>query len=106
MVRDEDIKALVRRLANEFHPRRVILFGSYAKGCPRNDSDVDILVELPFKGSGLNMAASIIKRLDPSFAVDLVVKTPSQIRDRLKWNDFFLQEVISGGQVLYEASDA
>src|ERR1043165_2412182 len=41
------IKAYCRTLAREFHPRKIILFGSYAYGTPTKDSDVDLLVIMP-----------------------------------------------------------
>ena len=36
-----------KRLGVEFHPQKVVLFGSYAYGSPNPDSDVDILVVMP-----------------------------------------------------------
>ena len=36
-----------RALAEQFHPDKIILFGSYAYGTPHTDSDVDILVTVP-----------------------------------------------------------
>ena len=42
---------MVRRIVDHVHPRRIILFGSYARGNPDVDSDVDLLVVLPKNGS-------------------------------------------------------
>jgi len=50
MVNMEDISRLSEKIAREFRPERVILFGSHAQGNPRPDSDVDLLVILPFEG--------------------------------------------------------
>jgi predicted nucleotidyltransferase len=44
MIDKEDIVALAERIAREFAPERIILFGSYAYGTPTEDSDVDLLV--------------------------------------------------------------
>jgi predicted nucleotidyltransferase len=38
------LQEIVQRLVEEFHPERIILFGSHAWGTPSPDSDVDLLV--------------------------------------------------------------
>jgi len=38
--------------------------------------------------------------------VDLLVRSPEQVQQRLAWNDFFLQEILAQGKVLYEAAHA
>ncbi len=105
MVGVNEIKTFCQRLAVEYRPSRIVLFGSYAKGQPRPDSDVDLLVVMPFKGSGVSKAAEMIRKLVPSFAVDLVIRTPADIERRLAMNDFFLKEATQG-RLLYEAPDA
>jgi len=105
MVALGDIKIFCRQLALEYRPRRIVLFGSYARGKPRPDSDVDLLVVMPFKGSGISKAAEMIRKLSPSFAVDLVIRTPTDIERRVAMNDFFLKEATKG-KLLYEAPNA
>ena len=100
----DDIHELTERIVQEFHPRRIILFGSYAYGTPGADSDVDLLVILPCENKGSSKAVEILNRVNPKFSVDLLVRTPEQIRQRLAWNDFFLREIIEKGKVLYEAA--
>ena len=47
------IEDVGRRIAEEYQPDRVLLFGSYAWGAPTEDSDVDLLVILPFDGQAV-----------------------------------------------------
>lgn len=103
-VRNEAIVALADGIARQFHPERIVLFGSYAYGEPNPESDVDLLVVLPFEGSPFKKAVEILNQLDPPFSVDLIVQTPERLRQRIEWNDFFLKEVIERGKVLYEPS--
>lgn len=105
MVTIGDIREFCKRLATEYRPVRIVLFGSYAKGNPGADSDVDLLVVMPFKGSGVSKAAEIIRRLRPSFAIDLVIRTPDDVDRRVAMNDFFLKEA-TNGKLLYEAPHA
>ena len=103
MVEMSEIAALASRIAEQFHPERIILFGSYAWGSPTSDSDVDLLVVLPFQGKNWRMASEIRKRARFSHPMDLLVRTPEQLRQRLAIGDTFLQEVTQQGRVLYEA---
>jgi predicted nucleotidyltransferase len=105
MIGTQQIQALSERIAHEFQPERIILFGSYAYGTPREDSDVDLLVILPFRGSSLQKAVEILRRVQPPFAVDIVARTPEEVRQRLEWNDFFLREIMARGKVLHAAAD-
>jgi predicted nucleotidyltransferase len=106
MVSLDAIQDLAKRIAREFKPRRIILFGSYAYGTPHEGSDVDLLVVMPFKGNGLRKAMQILDRADPSFPVDLIARTPRDVRRRLAWNDYFLREIMEKGRVLYQAPHA
>jgi len=104
MVEFEKIKALSTDIARKFKPAKVILFGSYAYGTPDKYSDVDLLVIMPFKGRGINKAVEILEKTNPTFPVDILVRTPEDVERRIKWNDFFLREIIERGATLYESA--
>lgn len=103
MVEMSEIDALARRIGERFQPDRVILFGSYAWGTPTPDSDVDLLIVLPFQGKNWQMATEIRKYVRASFPMDLLVRTPEQLRQRLSMGDTFLREITQRGKVLFEA---
>ena len=106
MVSMKDIRQAAERIGREFRPDKVILFGSYAYGTPTADSDVDLLVILPCRGNTVHKAVDILAKAGVRFPVDLLVRTPGEVRRRLAWNDFFLREVIEKGRVLYESPDS
>ena len=105
MIARNDIQHFTDRLAREFHPRRIILFGSHAAGNARPDSDVDLLVTMDYEGNGRRLAANMIRRLKPEFAVDLIVRRERDLAQRVRQHDFFLTEALRKGQVLYESAD-
>lgn len=99
---------LIRRYAGsiveKFRPKKILLFGSYAYGQPTSDSDVDLLVVMPARNQ-LDQAAKIRLALRAPFAMDLIVRTPEQMADRLTRGDSFTKEVVSNGIMLYEEID-
>ena len=103
MVTIDQIEELGWRIGREFHAHRVVLFGSYARGLPTEDSDVDLLVILPFQGKSVNQSVQMRMRLRPAFPVDLLVRTPKTVRERMEMGDDFMREILEEGKVLYEA---
>lgn len=96
-----EIRAVARRIGREFRPRQVILFGSHARGTATEDSDVDLLVIMPFQGRPVYKAVEIRLTLHVSFGIDLLVRTPEMVRARLAMGDCFMEEILREGKVLY-----
>lgn len=105
MVALNAIHELADRIAETFQPEQIILFGSYAYGVPTPDSDVDLLIVLRHEGKSWDTAARIRGTVRPRFPVDLLVRTPQKLRERLATGDVFLREIVTRGTVLYEVSD-
>ena len=98
------IRDFARRVAERFHPDKIILFGSYAYGTPHEDSDVDILVIMPAHNQ-LSQAARIELACESYFPLDIFVRTPENMRWRLEEGESFLREIVARGKVLYEKDD-
>jgi predicted nucleotidyltransferase len=98
------IRRFAREVAERFDPDKIILFGSYAYGTPHADSDVDILVVMPARNQ-IDQAVRIDCAIDPPFPLDLIVRTPKNMKWRLEEGDSFLREITSKGKVLYEKND-
>jgi predicted nucleotidyltransferase len=105
MVAMNEIEQFGRRIGQEFGAERVILFGSYARGTPSSDSDVDLLVIGPFSGRGVDKSVEIQMKLRPGFPIDLLVRTPEKVRERIAMGDTFMRDVLAQGRILYEATD-
>ena len=105
VVKRNQIRAFNDAIAREFRPRKIVLFGSYAYGKPTEDSDVDVLVIMPFDRKQGRKSLEIRRRIPADFPLDLIVRTPEFIARRLKWGDCFVQEILSKGDVLYETAD-
>ena len=105
MVEMERIRRFSSAIGERFSARQVILFGSYAAGGATEASDVDLLVVLPHEGSGLAASGEIIRELRPTFPVDLIVRSPSELQERLQWDDPFLKGIVDNGVVLYDQQE-
>ena len=105
MVTMRQIEDVSRRIAQQFHPERILLFGSYAWGTPSPDSDVDLLVIIPFEGKPVAKSVEMRLKVRPPFPVDLLVRTPEKVRERLALGDPFIRSILEEGKVLYEAAD-
>ena len=93
----------IQRIVRELNPEKIVLFGSYAYGAPTRHSDVDLLVILDTKDSLKERSWAVSRLLLPRpFPVDILVKTPEEVKKALAAGDFFLQEILSRGKVLYE----
>jgi predicted nucleotidyltransferase len=99
----EAIGAVVRQIVEQFHPEKIILFGSYAYGVPDEDSDVDLLVIMSTKGSTLRTAARISASIDHLYPLDITVFEPAQFQASLDRGGIFVTEVATNGVILYEA---
>jgi len=102
MVDDKSIAELSERIVQEFQPERIILFGSYAYGKPRPDSDVDLLVLLRFEGKGFRKSLEILNRVSPTFSVDLLARQPEDTTRRYAEGDPLIREALDHGKILYE----
>ncbi len=98
-----EIRQVVRQIVDLFHPAKVILFGSYARGNPTADSDVDLLVVMETREKPLHAAARIAAAIDHPFPLDILVYRPSELQAAVERKGIFATEVTTTGIVLHEA---
>jgi predicted nucleotidyltransferase len=102
-ITDAKIQRAALKIAQATHPEKIVLFGSFAYGKPTPDSDVDLLVIMETDLRPHARVVQISEILSPRpFPVDILVRTPAEIKERLRVGDCFFQEILSKGKVLYE----
>ena len=106
MITPSQIHQVSNEIARRFQPERIILFGSYAYGTPTEDSDVDLLVIMPYQGRPIAKAIEVRQAVRAGFPMDLLVYTPEYIQKRIAMEDFFIIEITQKGEVLYAADYA
>jgi predicted nucleotidyltransferase len=96
------IQQMVRRIVTQFHPDRIILFGSHARGKAGPDSDVDLLVVMPVSGSKREKAIEIGVALhNIPVAKDVIVVTPEDFEWRSQIVGTIERPAAREGQLLY-----
>jgi uncharacterized protein len=80
----DDIQKVVKRLVDAASPRKIIRFGSYARGEETPDSYVDLMViEDTVKQQGLEMVRlrKAASRIAPGVGIDILVYPTEKTRD-------------------------
>lgn len=94
-----------------YNPERIIVFGSYARGEAKKDSDLDVLIVKKTQQNKLKRVGKVLDLLYPakrlgknyySLAIDPHVYTPKEIRERLDLGDFFVSRILREGKLIYE----
>ena len=101
MVTRQEIEDFASEIARLYHPEKIILFGSQARGDANEDSDVDMLVVMDYEGRAAYKEAEISASINPPFPLDLVVRRSAEVAYRLKQNDCFLKEAVEEGKIMY-----
>lgn len=98
------ITDIVEKITSEYKPRRIILFGSYAYGSPTEGSDVDILIikdtDSPPQDRWIEVRR-ILRPLNRIVPISPLIYTPKEIEERRKIKDFFIEDIMEKGKVLY-----
>ena len=100
--KQEEIQKMVELIVERFHPEKVILFGSHARGEAGPDSDVDLLVVMPVRGSRREKAVQIgVALQDIRVAKDIIVTTPENFEWRKEIPGTIERPADREGMVLY-----
>jgi len=98
------IDEICDRIIENIDPDKIILFGSTVSGDMEKSHDVDIYVVK----QGVKDVREFERKIDELFvgrlfALDVIVRTPEQVKKSLSsGNSFLSQEIIGKGRVLYD----
>jgi uncharacterized protein len=103
----DTIRAVVNRIAAHFHPDRIVVFGSSARGGSARASDLDLLVIMKSNLPRHKRATPIRLLFNPTpCAMDILVFTPEEVE---RWNgtvNHIVTEALSTGVVAYDKAVA
>ena len=97
------IDLIIERITEAFHPRRIILFGSRARGESGQESDLDLMVEMETDLSPPRRAIAIDALFGlRGWAMDVLVYTPREVEEQRRYRNSLLRVIEAEGRVLYE----
>ena len=105
----EALDKIVQRIVEGYKPEKITLFGSYAYGRPRPDSDLDLLIVKQTNERPIDRRIAVrmlLRSLKLRPVVAPIVVTQGEIASRLKMGDPFAEEIVTRGLVLYERRSA
>jgi len=95
------LESIAKTLRDALHPERIVLFGSLANGTARDESDVDLLIELDTDLSPADRARAVSRLFpDRRWSLDALVLTPAELAAR-RSPASVLAAIERGGRVLY-----
>lgn len=101
--KEKAIKEMVRRIVLQFNPEKIILFGSHARGTAGPDSDIDLLVVMPTKGSKRKTMLDLQTALhDIRIPKDIIVSDPEEFHWRKDIVGTIEWPATHEGKVLYD----
>jgi len=101
---DKLIENVTKTIVENFNPRRIVLFGSHARGEGGPDSDLDVIVEMETEDT-VRQAIEILKTFGlRDWAMDLLVYTPAQYARQQKIIGTLPSMIAGEMRILYERS--
>ena len=92
----------VRQISERYHPEKIILFGSAASETMQEGSDIDLLIVKKSDRKRSDRVDEVLELVDADIPVELHLYTPKELDNRLQLGDFFIQDILKSGRVLYE----
>lgn len=100
----KELKKIVAQIVKKYKPEKIILFGSYAYGKPKESSDVDLVIIKKSKKRFGARLFEVARFINSSLGTDILVYTPEEWKRGLKEDYYFFKEIQNKGKVIYEKS--
>jgi len=103
MITQAVIERVIDTISTAFRPRRIVVFGSQARGDSDIDSDLDLLVEMETDVSRREQARRIRRAFDPyPCPMDIIVYTPAEVKHWAQAPASLVATVFREGRIVYE----
>lgn len=105
---EKKISEVSDKIAREFKPDKIILFGSWAWGKPGPDSDVDLLVIKKSEKTRIERQRELRSILPHQYPpIDLLIYTPAELEKQInEKHNLFLEDIVRNGKTLYSKKES
>ena len=103
---DREINKIVKRFLNliikKFNLKKIIIFGSFARGDYHKGSDLDLVIVGEFKDRFIDRIGKIIELNDSDLEIEAMVYTEEEFQKMIQERRPFIEQVLEEGMVVYE----
>ena len=97
----KEVKKIIDQIIKGYRPEKIILFGSFASGKPKENSDVDLVVIKKTKERFTARLLKIAGMIKSSLGTDILVYTPEEWNAALQEGNYFIKEIARTGKLVY-----
>jgi predicted nucleotidyltransferase len=101
-IKSKPAQRVINRIIRQYRPKKIIMFGSYARGDIHQGSDLDLVIIKNTKRKFLRRMDDVLDLCDGEIAVEPLIYTEAEFRKMLEQGNDFLETVVSEGKVVYE----
>lgn len=98
---NKEIEYISKEITRKYRPQKIILFGSAARGNFGPDSDLDFFIIKDDPRPGGERIYDVSGMFEHNVATDVIIYTPAEVKQCIKWGDPFVKEILAKGKVLY-----
>jgi len=95
-------RRVINRIIRRYRPKKIIVFGSFARGDVHQGSDLDLVIIKNTKEKFLRRMDRVLDLCDGEIAVEPLIYTEAEFEKMLKEGNDFLETIVSEGKVVYE----
>ena len=99
--KEKEIEKIIGQIEDKYQPEKIILFGSYASGRPKKNSDVDLVVIKQTRERFVRRLMRMAEIVRSSLGTEILVYTPKEWQDALREENYFIKEIAKNGKVVY-----
>ena len=97
----KEIKKITKQIVKKYKPEKIILFGSFAFGRPKENSDIDLVVIKKTRKRFMKRLFEICRCIKSWMGTDILVYTPKEWKEALTEENYFIKEIAQKGKVVY-----
>jgi len=99
------VKRFINLIVKKFNLKKIIIFGSFARGDYHKGSDLDLIIVGEFKERFIDRIGKIIELNDSDLGIDAMVYTEEEFQKMIKERRPFIEQALEEGIVVYEKRD-
>jgi len=102
---NKTVKRFINLIIKKFNLRKIIIFGSFARGDYHKGSDLDLIIVGEFKERFIDRIGKVIELNDSDLEIEAMVYTEEEFQKMIKERRPFIEQALEEGIVVYEKRD-